>query len=127
MTLCSLLRLCTPSSTAQAARMRLRRPTMSKIINPRDIVLAPVVSEKSYGLMEQNVYTFYVATDSNKTQIIDSLKKSIGVKVDSMNTVNCEGKRMRTLTGYGVRKYTKRAYVTPREGNVSNDIFGASA
>ena len=99
---------------------------MSKIANPRDIILAPVVSEKSYGLMEQNVYTFYVATDSNKTQIKDAVEK-IGVKVDSVNTVNRAGKRKRTRTGYGVRKSTKRAYVTLREGSDSIDIFGASA
>ena len=64
---------------------------MSKIVNPRDIILAPVVSEKSYGLMEQNVYTFYVATDSNKSQIKDAVEKFFGVKVDSVNTVNREG------------------------------------
>src|SRR5699024_4054697 len=103
MTLCPLLRLCTPSSTAQAARMRLSRPTVAKIVNPRDVDLAPVVSEKSYGLMEQNVYTFYVATDSNQTQIKDAVEKISGVKVDSVNTVNREGKRKRTRTGYGVR------------------------
>ncbi|AHI19139.1 MAG: 50S ribosomal protein L23 [Corynebacterium casei] len=100
---------------------------MSKIANPRDIILAPVVSEKSYGLMEQNVYTFYVATDSNKTQIKDAVEKIFGVKVDSVNTVNRAGKRKRTRTGYGVRKSTKRAYVTLREGSDSIDIFGASA
>ena len=42
---------------------------MAKISNPRDIIIAPVVSEKSYGLMEQNVYTFYVSTDSNLSLI----------------------------------------------------------
>ena len=100
---------------------------MSKIVNPRDIILAPVVSEKSYGLMEQNVYTFYVATDSNKSQIKDAVEKIFGVKVDSVNTANREGKRKRTRTGYGQRKSTKRAYVTLREGSDSIDIFGGSA
>ena len=46
---------------------------MAKIANPRDIILAPVVSEKSYGLMEQNTYTFFVNPDSNKTQIKDAI------------------------------------------------------
>lgn len=49
---------------------------MAKIVNPRDIIIAPVVSEKSYGLMEQNTYTFTVAKDSNKNQINMPLKKS---------------------------------------------------
>ena len=100
---------------------------MAKISNPRDIIIAPVVSEKSYGLMEQNVYTFYVSTDSNKSQIKDAVEQIFDVKVDSVNTVNRAGKRKRTRTGYGQRKSTKRAYVTLREGSDSNDVFGAQA
>ena len=57
---------------------------MAKISNPRDIIIAPVVSEKSYGLMEQNVYTFYVSTDSNKSQIKDAVEQIFDVKVDSV-------------------------------------------
>ena len=64
---------------------------MAKISNPRDIIIAPVVSEKSYGLMEQNVYTFYVSTDSNKSQIKDAVEQIFDVKVDSVNTVNRAG------------------------------------
>ncbi len=100
---------------------------MAKIANPRDIIIAPVVSEKSYGLMEQNVYTFFVAKDSNKTQIKDAIEQIFDVKVSSVNTVNREGKRKRTRTGFGQRKATKRAYVTLREGSDSIDIFGGSA
>ncbi len=100
---------------------------MAKIANPRDIILAPVVSEKSYGLMEQNTYTFYVATDSNKTQIKQAIEQIFGVKVDSVNTANREGKRKRSRTGYGQRKSTKRAYVTLREGSDAIDIFGGGA
>ena len=100
---------------------------MAKIANPRDIIIAPVVSEKSYCLMEQNVYTFFVAKDSNKTQIKDAIEQIFDVKVSSVNTVNREGKRKRTRTGFGQRKATKRAYVTLREGSDSIDIFGASA
>lgn len=100
---------------------------MAKIANPRDIIIAPVVSEKSYGLMEQNVYTFLVDPTSNKTQIKIAVEKIFGVKVDSVNTVNRDGKRKRTRTGYGQRKNTKRAYVTLREGSDSIDIFGGSA
>ncbi|AKK10342.1 50S ribosomal protein L23 [Corynebacterium uterequi] len=95
--------------------------------NPRDIIIAPVVSEKSYGLMEQNVYTFFVSPDANKTQIKIAIEQIFGVKVASVNTVNRAGKRKRTRTGYGQRKATKRAYVTLREGSDSIDIFGAGA
>ena len=77
--------------------------------------------------MEQNVYTFLVDPTSNKTQIKIAVEQIFGVKVDSVNTVNREGKRKRTRTGYGQRKNTKRAYVTLREGSDSIDIFGGSA
>ncbi|AIT60297.1 50S ribosomal protein L23 [Corynebacterium doosanense] len=100
---------------------------MAQTANPRDIIIAPVVSEKSYGLMEQNVYTFFVSPDSNKTQIKIAIEQIFGVKVSSVNTANREGKRKRTRTGYGKRKDTKRAYVTLREGSDSIDIFGGSA
>ncbi|ERJ44356.1 50S ribosomal protein L23 [Corynebacterium pseudodiphtheriticum] len=100
---------------------------MAKIVNPRDIIIAPVVSEKSYGLMEQNTYTFYVAKDSNKNQIKNAVEEIFGVQVASVNTLNREGKRKRTRTGFGRRKATKRAYVTLREGSDSIDIFGANA
>ena len=100
---------------------------MAKIANPCDIILAPVVSEKSYGLMEQNTYTFFVNPDSNKTQIKDAIEQIFGVEVDSVNTANRAGKRKRTRTGFGQRKSTKRAYVTLREGSDAIDIFGAQA
>ncbi|MDO5077011.1 50S ribosomal protein L23 [Corynebacterium sp.] len=98
---------------------------MSTIADPRDIILAPVVSEKSYGLMEQNVYTFFVAPDANKTAIKIAIEQIFGVKVASVNTANRQGKRKRTRYGYGQRKSTKRAIVTLREGSI--DIFGGSA
>ena len=98
---------------------------MAKIVNPRDIIIAPVVSEKSYGLMEQNTYTFTVAKDSNKNQIKHAVEEIFGVQVASVNTLNRE--RKRTRTGFGRRKATKRAYVTLREGSDSIDIFGANA
>ncbi len=100
---------------------------MATIANPRDIIIAPVVSEKSYGLMEQNVYTFLVRTDANKTQIKIAVQEIFGVKVDSVNTANREGKRKRSRTGYGQRKATKRAYVTLAAGSDPIDIFGGSA
>ncbi|MEJ5919046.1 MULTISPECIES: 50S ribosomal protein L23 [unclassified Corynebacterium] len=100
---------------------------MATIADPRDIILAPVVSEKSYGLMEQNVYSFLVHPDANKTQIKIAVQEIFGAKVASVNTVNREGKRKRTRTGYGQRKATKRAYVTLAAGSDPIDIFGGSA
>ncbi len=95
--------------------------------NPRDIILAPVISEKSYGLIEDNVYTFVVRPDSNKTQIKIAIEKIFDVKVDSVNTANRQGKRKRTRTGYGQRKGTKRAIVTLAAGSKPIDLFGAPA
>ena len=99
---------------------------MAKLANPRDIIIAPVLSEKSYGLMEQNTYTFFVDPSANKTQIKIAVEQIFGVDVASVNTANREGKRKRSRTGYGQRKNTKRAYVTLREGSDSIDIFGGA-
>ncbi|WKD60337.1 50S ribosomal protein L23 [Corynebacterium ciconiae DSM 44920] len=101
---------------------------MAKIANPRDIIIAPVVSEKSYELMEQNTYTFLVDPRANKRAIGHAIEEIFGVKVARVNTANRQGKRKRTRTGgYGQRKATKRAYVTLREGSDAIDIFGGSA
>jgi large subunit ribosomal protein L23 len=94
--------------------------------DPRDIILAPVVSEKSYGLMEQNVYTFLVAPGTNKTQIKIAVEQIFGVKVASVNTLNRPGKRKRSRTGFGRRKDTKRAMVTLAAGSDPIDIFGGA-
>ena len=100
---------------------------MATIADPRDIILAPVISEKSYGLIEDDVYTFLVHPDANKTQIKIAVEKIFGVKVSSVNTLNRQGKRKRTRFGYGKRKDTKRAIVTLAEGSKPIDIFGAPA
>ena len=100
---------------------------MATVTDPRDIILAPVISEKSYGLIENNVYTFIVHPDSNKTQIKIAIEKIFSVKVDSVNTANRQGKRKRTRYGYGKRKNTKRAIVTLAADSKPIDIFGAPA
>ena len=100
---------------------------MATVTDPRDIILAPVISEKSYGLIEDNTYTFIVAPESNKTQIKIAIEKIFDVKVDSVNTANRKGKRKRTRTGYGQRKSTKRAIVTLAPGSTPIDLFGAPA
>ena len=95
---------------------------MSKISNPRDVLLRPVVSEKSYGLLDEGKYTFIVAPDANKTQIRLAVEEVFGVKVTNVNTLNRPGKRRRTRFGFGKRPDTKRAIVTLTEGD-RIDIF----
>jgi large subunit ribosomal protein L23 len=96
---------------------------VAKIANPRDILLAPVVSEKSYRLLDENKYTFLVRPDANKTQIKQAVEAVFGVKVTTVNTVNRQGKRKRTRYGWGRRKDTERAIVSLVEGD-RIDIFG---
>ncbi|KAH8305506.1 hypothetical protein KR044_001973 [Drosophila immigrans] len=76
--------------------------------------------------MEQNVYTFLVRPDSNKTQIKIAVEEIFGVKVASVNTLNRPGKRKRSRTGFGRRKATKRAMVTLVAGSEPIDIFGGA-
>ena len=89
----------------------------------RDILLAPVVSEKSYTLLDANKYTFLVHPDANKTEIKIAVEKVFNVKVTSVNTLNRVGKTRRTRYGLGKRKDTKRAIVTLKSGTI--DIFTA--
>ena len=96
---------------------------MSRVYNPRDILLRPVVSEKSYGLLDEGKYTFVVAPDANKTQIKQAVEEVFRVKVTGVNTLNRQGKRRRTRTGWGKRADTKRAIVTLADGD-RIDIFG---
>ena len=113
---------------APLARGRAGREGGSEVIpDPRDILLAPVVSEKSYGLLEERQYTFIVRPDANKTQIKIAVEKVFGVKVLSVNTLNRPGKRKRTRTGYGKRKDTKRAIVTLSQESRTIDVFGGPA
>jgi large subunit ribosomal protein L23 len=90
---------------------------MSRIADPRDIIVAPVVSEKSFGELNRNWYTFLVHPDANKTEIKIAIQQIFNVRVLSVNTINREGKRKRTRTGYGQRKATKRAMVKLAEGD----------
>ena len=89
----------------------------------REVLLAPVVSEKSYSLLDENKYTFIVAPDANKTEIKIAVEKVFGVKVVSVNTMNRQGKNKKTRFGDGKRKDTKRASVQVAAGS-RIDIFG---
>jgi large subunit ribosomal protein L23 len=93
--------------------------------DPREIIFAPVVSEKSYGLIDEGKYTFLVDPRSHKAEIKLAIEKIFGVKVASVNTLNRQGKSRRTRFGTGKRKDTKRAIVTLKSGTI--DIFTAVA
>jgi len=93
------------------------------IPDPRDVLLAPVISEKSYGLLDENKYTFIVHPSANKTQIKIAVEQVFSVKVLDVNTINRPGKRKRSRTGYGRRKDTKRAIVHVRDGD-RIELFG---
>ncbi len=92
--------------------------------DPRDVILAPVVSEKSYALLDEGRYTFVVHPTANKTEIKQAVQSIFDVRVTSVNTMNRQGKRKRFGLRYGRRKSTKRAIVTLAEGE-QIDIFEA--
>ena len=92
--------------------------------DPRDVLVAPVISEKSYGLLDENQYTFIVRPGSNKTQIKIAVEQIFDVKVLAVNTLNREGKRKRAKGNkMGQRKTTKRAIVSVAPGQ-RIEIFG---
>lgn len=93
-----------------------------KIRDHRDVLLAPVVSEKSYALLDENKYTFLVAPTANKTEIKIAVETIFKVHVVGVNTVNRTGKKRRTRFGTGKRPDTKRAVVTVADGE-RIDIF----
>jgi large subunit ribosomal protein L23 len=92
--------------------------------DPRDVILAPVVSEKSYGLLDTNVYTFVVHSTASKPEIRDAIQSIFDVKVEKVNTLNRKGKQKRNRkTGkMGQRSSSKRALVTLAEGS-SIELF----
>ena len=95
--------------------------------DPRDIIIKPVVSEKSYAAYDANVYTFVVAPDANKIEIRKAVEELFATKVASVRTVNRKGKRKRNRTSgvWSTRATRKRAIVTLAAGEESIDIFGS--
>ena len=87
--------------------------------DPRDLILRPVVSEKSYGLLEDNVYTFVVSPRATKIEIRDAVETIFNVRVVKVNTLNRKGKRKRNRRSatFGTRPDTKRAIVTLAPGS----------
>ena len=94
--------------------------------DPRDIIIKPVVSEKSYAAYDLNVYTFVVAPDANKIEIRHAIETIFGVKVTNVNTVTRKGKRKRNRRSgmWSSRPTTKRAVVSLAAGD-RIEIFGS--
>jgi large subunit ribosomal protein L23 len=88
-------------------------------MDARNVIIAPVVSEKSYGLLDRNAYTFTVHPDANKIEIRQAIEEIFNVRVDKVNTLNRQGKRKRNRRSwtFGRRPDTKRAIVTLVEGD----------
>ena len=82
-----------------------------------------MISEKTYRLADDGKYTFLVPQEANRTQVRQAVEAIFGVKVTGVNTLNRDGKRKRTRTGFGRRKAVKRASVTLRAGD-RIDVFG---
>ncbi|MDA8284325.1 MAG: 50S ribosomal protein L23 [Actinomycetota bacterium] len=87
--------------------------------DPRSVILRPVVSEKSYALLDHNVYTFVVSPKANKIEIRQAIEAIFNVQVEAVRTLNRQGKRKRSRrqATFGKRPDTKRAMVTLREGH----------
>ena len=86
--------------------------------DPRDVIIRPVVSEKSYALLDENVYTFIVDPRANKIEIRQAVEQLFNAQVVKVNTLNRKGKRKRNRRQptFGKRSDTKRAVVTLAEG-----------
>jgi len=87
--------------------------------DPRDVIIRPVVSEKSYGLLDVGAYTFIVHPDANKIEIRQAVEAIFNVRVSKVNTLNRTGKRKRNRRSFtfGKRSDTKRAIVTLAGGD----------
>jgi large subunit ribosomal protein L23 len=92
--------------------------------SPRDIVIRPIVSEKSYAGLGRNSYTFLVDGRANKTEIKEAIQQIWNVRVTNVNTLNRKGKLKRSRLGTGRRPDQKRAIVTVAAGD-SIELFEA--
>lgn len=91
-------------------------------MNAHDVIIRPIVSEKSYDLMEQNRYTFEVDRRASKPQIASAIEEIFGVSVSKVNTMNMSGKPRRLRYNKGLSRSWKKAIVTLKEGDTI-DLF----
>ncbi|QOR34580.1 50S ribosomal protein L23 [Clostridium sp. 'deep sea'] len=89
----------------------------------RDIIIKPIVTERTSELMEENKYTFQVAKNANKIQIKNAIEEVFGVKVASVNTMNMQGKKKRMGVHVGRRADWKKAIVTLTPDSKTIEIF----
>jgi large subunit ribosomal protein L23 len=90
--------------------------------DPRDIIIRPIISEKSYSMIEQNRYTFEVAKTASKQQIAQAISEIFSVTVTSVNTMNVTGKPRRVRVAKGKTRDWKKAVVTLKQGDTI-DLF----
>ena len=95
-------------------------------MHPREVVIRPVVSEKSYALIAQNKYTFRVHEDAHKTQVRQAVEELFEVKVESVNIIKVQSKPKRRGMTRGRRPGWKKAIVQLREGHEIEIFEGAS-
>ena len=94
---------------------------------PYDIILKPVLSEKSYDDIAEQKYTFFVDPRANKTEIKIAIEEIFNVKVDKVNTTRSQGKLKRQGKTQGRRAETKKAFVTLKEGSKGIEFFDSLA
>ena len=89
-----------------------------------DVILKPVVTEKSMELMGEKKYTFLVHPQATKSQVKEAVEKMFeGTKVEKVNTMNCQGKKKRRGMVYGRTAKTKKAIVKLTEDSADIEIF----
>lgn len=91
--------------------------------SPRDIIIRPLITEKSTALMEENKYTFVVARNANKIEIRKALQEIFGVQVKAVNTMRMKGKKKRRGIHQGFRPDWKKAIVTLHESSKGIEVF----
>ena len=93
--------------------------------DPREVIIRPIVTEHSYDQMENNVYNFDVAQDSNKVEICQAIEAIFNVSVVKVNTLNVKPKPKRVRYQVGQTRTWKKAMVTLKEGDTF-ELFGAN-
>ncbi|MCM1577325.1 MAG: 50S ribosomal protein L23 [Ruminococcus sp.] len=89
----------------------------------QDIVIKPIITEKSMGALAENKYTFRVAKNANKIEIAKAVEELFDVQVASVNTMNCKGRSRRVGMNRGTTPDWKKAIVTLKEGSKSIEFF----
>ncbi|MDE6592949.1 MAG: 50S ribosomal protein L23 [Oscillospiraceae bacterium] len=89
----------------------------------QDIVIKPIITEKSMGALAENKYTFKVAKNANKIEIAKAVEELFDVQVASVNTMNCKGRSKRVGMNRGTTPDWKKAIVTLKEGSKTIEFF----